>query len=73
MAVGGAAAARGAVVQLQPWFFAVSVGFLGYAHYWTWIRGYGHRKVKWILVGTTLLAAYLWFERAQLWVRTFFG
>ncbi len=67
MAVGGAAAARRVVGELLPWLFLGSVFFLGYAHYWVWIRRRGHKASRWILAINTFLVAYLWYGRAQLW------
>ncbi|MFQ5818189.1 MAG: hypothetical protein ACE5H2_09595 [Terriglobia bacterium] len=68
LAVGSAAAARGVVGQLLPWLFLGSVGFLAYAHYWVWVCQHGHRTTRWILIINTLLVAYLWSGRVQVWV-----
>lgn len=68
VAVGGAAAARGVVGHLMPWLFLGSVAFLGYAHYLVWIRRTGHRTARWILLVNTVLVAYLWYGRVEIWL-----
>ncbi|MFQ5744247.1 MAG: hypothetical protein ACE5HV_11745 [Acidobacteriota bacterium] len=40
--------------------FALSVVFLGYAHYSAWIRKKGHRTGKIILLVNTVLVVSLW-------------
>ena len=67
LAVGGAAAARGAASELLPWFFAGSMGFLMYAHYLTWIRGHAHPISRWALVFSTVAVTALWYSRVKLW------
>lgn len=62
-AVGGAAAARGVAGQLMPWLLLGSAGFLAYAHYLVWVRGFGHRTGRWILVLNTVLVVYFWHGR----------
>ncbi|MFQ5664569.1 MAG: hypothetical protein ACE5HL_12155 [Terriglobia bacterium] len=73
LALGGAAAARGVVDQLLPWFLLGSVGFLAYAHYLAWARRHGHRAARWILVINTLLVAYLWYGRVRFWLEGWLG
>lgn len=66
-ALGSAATARGVVGQLLPWLFLVSLGFLGYAHYLAWSRHHGHRFSMVVLLVSTVLVAYLWYDRVRIW------
>lgn len=49
------------------------MGFLGYAHYLVWIRRTGHHTARWVLLVNTLLVAYLWYGRVQLWLERWLG
>ncbi len=62
--------ARVAIGRLLPWMFIGSLGFLGYAHYLTWVRRHGHPIGRIFLLGSTGLVVYLWYIRLELWWNT---
>lgn len=68
LALGSAAAARGAARQLMPWLFVASLALLAYGHYLVWIGRTGHQAARWILLVNTLLVSYLWYGRVRDWV-----
>ena len=60
LSLGGAAAARIAVGSVLLPLFALSIGFLGYAHYRAWILRQGRLSAKLILIVNTVLVLLLW-------------
>lgn len=51
---------RAAIVPVRPYLLTVAVGLMGWAHYLVWVRRQGTRWSRWVVVGTTLVAAGTW-------------
>lgn len=52
----------------MPALFALSAGFLGYAHYRAWWGHGTHRTGKVVLGINTVLVILLWADRVRVWL-----